>query len=106
MSEERMLLHADEADKLLASADGRAALLYLHILRSGGFSLTAASRVLRCSETEAALAADTHPYAAAAAPIHAVPFRNSLRLVCIPDSFLLLPLPGVAGRGSCRWPNL
>ncbi len=59
MSEEKTLLRADEADKLLASADGRAALLYLHILRSGGFSLTAASRVLRCSETEVALAADT-----------------------------------------------
>jgi len=58
MSEET-LMSAEAADKLLASADGRAALLYLHILRSGGFSLTAAAGVLRCSETEAALAADT-----------------------------------------------
>ena len=59
MSEERMLLHADEADKLLASADGRAALLYLHILRSGAFSVTAAAGVLRCSEAEVTRAADT-----------------------------------------------
>ena len=59
MSDEVRLLSAEEADRLLASADGRAALLYLHILRSGGFSLTAAARVLRCSETETALAADT-----------------------------------------------
>ncbi len=58
MSEE-YLLSAEEADKLLASADGRAALLYLHILRSGGFSVTSAARVLRCSETEAAHAAET-----------------------------------------------
>ena len=59
MNEEKTLLSADEADKLLASADGNAALLYLHILRSGGFSLTAAARVLRRSETETAMAADT-----------------------------------------------
>ena len=59
MNEETGLLSTEAADKLLASADGRAALLYLHILRSGGFSLTAAARVLRCSETETALAADT-----------------------------------------------
>ena len=59
MSEEKTLLSPEEADKLLASADGRAALLYLHILRSGGFSLTAAARVLRCTETETAIAADT-----------------------------------------------
>ena len=58
MSEEN-LMSAEAADKLLACADGRAALLYLHILRSGGFSLTAAARVLRCTETETALAADT-----------------------------------------------
>ena len=58
MSEDN-LMSAEAADKLLACADGRAALLYLHILRSGGFSLTAAARVLRCSETETALAADT-----------------------------------------------
>ena len=59
MSEEENLLNAEAADKLLASADGRAALLYLHILRSGGFSLTAATRVLRCTETETVLAAET-----------------------------------------------
>ena len=59
MNEEKKLLSAGEADKLLACADGTAALLYLHILRSGGFSLTSAARVLKRSEAEVALAADT-----------------------------------------------
>ena len=59
MNEEKKLLSAGEADKLLACADGTAALLYLHILRTGGFSLTAAARVLKRSEAEVALAADT-----------------------------------------------
>ena len=36
MNEEKTLLTAGEADKLLASADGTVALLYLHILRAGG----------------------------------------------------------------------
>ena len=59
MNEEKTLLTAGEADKLLASADGTAALLYLHILRAGGFSLTDAARVLRRSEPDIALAAET-----------------------------------------------
>ena len=59
MNEEKTLLTAEEADKLLASADGIAALLYLHILRAGGFSLTEAVRVLRRSDTDVALAAET-----------------------------------------------
>lgn len=59
MSEEKALLTAGEADRLLACADGTAALLYLHILRSGGFSLSAAAGVLKRSEAEVALAADT-----------------------------------------------
>ena len=59
MNEEKTLLSAAEADRLLACADGVAALLYLHILRSGRFSLTAAAKVLRRSEAETALAADT-----------------------------------------------
>ncbi len=59
MNEEKTLLSAEEADRLLASADGTAALLYLHILRSGGFSMSAAVRVLRRSETEIAAAAET-----------------------------------------------
>lgn len=59
MNDEERLLSAGEADKLLASADGTAALLYLHILRQGGFSLTAAARALRCKETEIARAAET-----------------------------------------------
>ena len=52
MNEDKALLTAGEADKLLASADGTAALLYLHILRAGGFSLTEAARVLRRSESD------------------------------------------------------
>ena len=41
-----------ELDKLLGHGDGNAALLYLHILRSGGFSLGRASRELKCTEAE------------------------------------------------------
>jgi len=59
MNEERTLISAAEADKLLACADGTAALLYLQIRRAGGFSLSAAARVLKRSEAEVALAADT-----------------------------------------------
>ena len=59
MNEEKKLLSAEAADRLLACADGTAALLYLHILRSGTFSLTTAARVLKRSETEVALAADS-----------------------------------------------
>ena len=59
MNEDKALLTAGEADKLLASADGTAALLYLHILRAGGFSLTEAARVLRRSEADVTLAAET-----------------------------------------------
>ena len=59
MNEEKNLLTAGAADKLLASADGTAALLYLHILRTGSFSVTDAARVLRCSETDVAHAAET-----------------------------------------------
>lgn len=58
MNEEKKLLSADEADKLLACADGTAALLFLHILRRGEFSLSAAARELQRSEAETALAAD------------------------------------------------
>ena len=58
MNEEKKLLSAEEADKLLACADGTAALLYLHILRVGSFSLTSAAGALNRSETEVALAAD------------------------------------------------
>lgn len=48
-----------DADKLIACADGNAALLYLHFLRIGTFSLSAAARDLRKGEDEIALAADT-----------------------------------------------
>lgn len=47
-----------DIDRLLACADGRIALLYLHIKRLGSFSLTRAARELRLTEAETALAAD------------------------------------------------
>ena len=59
MNEEKLLLTAKEADQLLASADGNAALLYLHILRGGSPSAAEAARVLRCSEADMVLAAGT-----------------------------------------------
>ena len=49
---------AAEADRLLACADGLTALLYLHIRRSGGFSVTQAARDLRCPAGEIDRAAD------------------------------------------------
>ena len=59
MKDEEKLLTAEEANRLLASADGTAALLYLHILTSGGFSVTAAAAALRCTTAETARAAET-----------------------------------------------
>lgn len=58
MNDEKNLLSAAEADKLLACADGTTALLYLHILRRDGFSLSTAARELQRTEAEIALAAD------------------------------------------------
>jgi len=48
-----------DIDKIIACADGVCALLYLHVLRCGAFSLSCASRDLKCSESQIALAADT-----------------------------------------------
>ena len=48
-----------DIDKIIACADGVCALLYLHVLRHGAFSLTSASRDLKRSEGEISLAADT-----------------------------------------------
>lgn len=59
MNEKILTLKAGDADKILACADGCCALLYLHILRTGSFSLTAARRDLKRTESEIALAADT-----------------------------------------------
>ncbi|MGN1001298.1 MAG: DnaD domain protein [Oscillospiraceae bacterium] len=59
MNEKILALKAADADKLLACADGDCALLYLHILRTGAFSLTAACRDLKRPESQIALAADT-----------------------------------------------
>ena len=59
MSDEEKLLTAREADKLLACTDGMATLLYLHILRNGGYSRSTAVRELRSSEEEINRAADT-----------------------------------------------
>lgn len=59
MNEKILALKSGDADKLLACADGNCALLYLHILRTGAFSLSAACRDLKRGESEMALAADT-----------------------------------------------
>jgi len=52
MSENYIQLSGSEADKLLACADGTAALLLLHVRRTGGLSVSAAARDLKCSEEE------------------------------------------------------
>ena len=57
MSEETFILTAAEADRLLGAADGTAALLYLYIRRSGGFTPAGAARELNRTETEIVLAA-------------------------------------------------
>jgi len=58
MSEEKTILTAGEADRLLGAGDGTAALLLLHIRRSGGcYTPSGAARELHCSETEIVLAA-------------------------------------------------
>lgn len=57
-SENTLGLTVGAADRLLACADGPSALLYLHILRTGGFSASRAARDLRCTSEEIARAAD------------------------------------------------
>lgn len=58
-SENMLPLSAEAADRLLACADGKSALLYLHILRCGSFSASRAARDLRCTSDEVARAADS-----------------------------------------------
>lgn len=59
MNEEKKLLNEKEADQLLASADGNAALLYLYLLRGGSAAPAEAARTLRRSEADMALALAT-----------------------------------------------
>lgn len=59
MSEEKNILTAEEADRLLGAADGTAALLFLYIRRNGGFAPAAAARELKRTEAEIVLAAKT-----------------------------------------------
>lgn len=59
MNEEKKLLSEREADQLLASADGNAALLYLYLLRGGSAAPAEAARTLRRSEADMALALAT-----------------------------------------------
>ena len=59
MSEIKNILTAEEADRLLGAADGTAALLYIYILRNGGFAPAAAARELKRAEPEIVLAAKT-----------------------------------------------
>lgn len=49
---EDCLLSAQEADRLLACADGMSALLYLHVLRRGALDRSEAARALRTSQEE------------------------------------------------------
>lgn len=46
-------------DQLLGHCDGNAALLYLHVLRAGDYSLNRAARELKCTEAEILAAAGT-----------------------------------------------
>lgn len=55
---EMMSVPVKNIDKLLACCDGQTALLYLHVLRSGAFSMTKAAKELGWSQEETALAAD------------------------------------------------
>ena len=48
-----------ELDKLFGHGDGNAALLYLYVRRTGGFSLGRAARELKCTEAELLSAAET-----------------------------------------------
>ncbi|MBR6096007.1 MAG: DnaD domain protein [Oscillospiraceae bacterium] len=57
MAERYLPVPLADLDKLLAAADGNAALLWLHVLRTGGFSLGRAARELKCTETELLAAA-------------------------------------------------
>ena len=59
MTENYIQLSLRDADRLLACADGTAALLWLHVQRMGGLSLSAAARDLKCSEAEVRRAAET-----------------------------------------------
>lgn len=58
-SENMLPLGVEAADRLLACADGKCALLYLHILRCGSFSASRAARDLRCTSDEVARAAES-----------------------------------------------
>lgn len=58
MEDKKILLSATEADRLIAAADGDAALLWLHIQRRGGLSLSAAARELSLGEARVSAAAD------------------------------------------------
>lgn len=54
---EKRLMSAEEADRLLACADGLSALLYIHILRRGAYSAADAAADLRCSRDDISRAA-------------------------------------------------
>lgn len=59
MADKNLMIAASAADALLAKGDGKAALLYLHILRHGGFSLDGAAAGLGLSRGEISAAAAT-----------------------------------------------
>lgn len=58
-TENYIQIPCETLDKLLGHCDGNAALLYLHILCAGDFSLNRAARALKCTEAELLAAAGT-----------------------------------------------
>ena len=57
--EKTIQLSSSELDKLFGHGDGNAALLFLFVRRSGGFSVGQAARELKCTEAELLAAAAT-----------------------------------------------
>ena len=58
MTDELITIPRADADRLIASADGTAALLYLHVRAVGSFSRAAAARDLKCDGVEIDRAAE------------------------------------------------
>ena len=56
-TDKSIAIPVESLDKLLGHGDGNAALLYLHVLRCGGFSVERAARALKCTEAELTAAA-------------------------------------------------
>lgn len=59
MEDKKIVLAQSAVDKLIARGDAEAAMLYLHIARRGGFSLTKACSELGRNQSQVSAAADT-----------------------------------------------